>query len=85
MKHQTAIQELVTELETMKKLGQLLTPDVLTGLDIAIEQCSKKLAEEKKQLIDAYYAGTAQFDHAAEISPPKTPYEYYDETFSSVA
>ena len=37
MKQQTAIQELVTELETMKKLGQLLTPDVLTGLDIAAQ------------------------------------------------
>lgn len=36
---------------------------------------------EEQQIIDAYYAGTAQFDNAAYIVYPKTPEEYYTETY----
>jgi len=48
MKQLIVIQELITELETIKRLGLLLTPDVLIGLDIAIEQCHRKLVEVQK-------------------------------------
>jgi len=41
------------------------------------------LNQEKEQLIESYFAGTAQFDNAAPIVNPKTPQEYYTETFGS--
>ena len=39
---------------------------------------------EKKQIVDAYLAGTIQFDNAAPIVRPKTADTYYDETFGDV-
>lgn len=43
------------------------------------------LKEEKEQLVEAYYAGTAQFDNAAPIINPKTPHDYYKETYGGVS
>jgi hypothetical protein len=37
--------------------------------------------KEKKQIVESYYAGTAQFDNAAPIVNPKTPEEYYVQTY----
>ena len=39
------------------------------------------LEQEKQQIAESYLAGTAQFDNAAPIVNPKTPQEYYDETY----
>ena len=39
------------------------------------------IEEEKKQIIDSYYAGTAQFDNSAQIVNPKTAEDYYTETY----
>ena len=39
------------------------------------------LGIERNQIINAYYAGTAQFDNAAPIVHPKTPTDYYSETY----
>jgi hypothetical protein len=36
---------------------------------------------DKAQKIEAYYAGTAQFDNAAPIVNPKTPQDYYNQTY----
>ena len=37
---------------------------------------------EKQQMIESYYAGTVQFDNAAPIVNPKTPEQYYNETYN---
>jgi hypothetical protein len=53
------------------------------------EPMSPKFAElfdraremEREQIIESYYAGTAQFANEAPIVNPKTPDEYYNETY----
>lgn len=50
----------------------------------SVEILKEFLPEEKKQIIDAYLAGTIQFDNAAPIVRPKTPDTYYSETFGDV-
>lgn len=39
------------------------------------------LEKEKEQIIAAYYAGTAQFAHEAEIVRPLPPEDYYNQTY----
>ena len=36
---------------------------------------------EREQIIESYYAGTAQFANEAPIVNPKTPEEYYEQTY----
>jgi hypothetical protein len=53
------------------------------------EPMSPKFAElfeqardmEREQIIESYYAGTAQFANEACIISPKTPQNYYNETY----
>jgi len=53
------------------------------------EPMSPKFAElfeqaremEREQIIESYYAGTAQFANEAPIVNPKTPQDYYNETY----
>jgi hypothetical protein len=53
------------------------------------EPMSPKFAElfeeareiEREQIIESYYAGTAQFANEAPIVNPKTPNDYYNETY----
>ena len=53
------------------------------------EPMSPKFAElfeeardmEREQVIESYYAGTAQFANEAPIVNPKTPNDYYNETY----
>ncbi len=75
---QTAVQWLESELH---KLGLDFTfdhPDSIfrKTLDEALEM-------EKEQIIKAYYKGTEQFDVSAEIVRPKTPQQYYSETYEN--
>jgi len=35
----------------------------------------------QEQIIESYYAGTAQFANEARIINPKTPQNYYNETY----
>lgn len=42
---------------------------------------TKLLEIERQQIVDAYYAGTEQFDNAAYIVRPKTPEDYYSEKY----
>jgi hypothetical protein len=53
------------------------------------EPMSPKFAElfeearemEREQIIESYYAGTAQFANEAPIVNPKTPNDYYNKTY----
>lgn len=68
----TAIQQLHDDLmDSWSSPGDLWRPDKI------IEKVESMIELEKKQIIDAYYAGTAQFANDAEIVNPKTPEEYY--------
>lgn len=75
----------------MKKTAiQLLMDTIIQFPELAtkewiLKQCEEVKHEEKKQIIDAYYAGTAQFDNAAPIVHPKAPQEYYCEIFGFVS
>jgi len=40
------------------------------------------LEKEKQEIIEAYYAGTAQFDNAAPIVKPEGPDKYYADRFT---
>ena len=48
------------------------------------EQKSFALVNERNQLVEAYYAGTSQFDNAAKIINPKTPKDYVIETYGTL-
>ena len=53
-----------------------------TTMSIIMEKQIQQAKEmEKQQIIESYYAGTAQFDNAAPIVNPKTPETYYNETY----
>lgn len=68
----TAVQLIIS---TINKFPELATKEWI------LKQCEEAKVHERKQLFDAYYAGTAQFDNAAAIVYPKTPKEYCDETY----
>ena len=69
----TAMQELINYLDN----NSLISKQVL------INKCKDLLEIEKKQIIDAYYGGTAQFDNSAPITYPKTPIDYYNEKYAT--
>jgi|LakMenEpi03Aug12_release.lakeMendotaPanAssembly.Ray.scaffolds.fasta_scaffold2272890_1 hypothetical protein len=72
---QTAVEWLICELI---EYG-LMHKDILPSHPIF-----KKAKEmEKQQIIDAYMGGTAQFANDARIDYPKTPEQYYNETFKN--
>lgn len=53
-----------------------------TTMSIIMEKQIQQAKEmEKQQIIESYYAGTAQFDNSAPIVNPKTPEQYYNETY----
>ena len=53
-----------------------------TTMSIIMEKQIHQAKEmEKQQIIESYYAGTAQFDNSAPIVNPKTPEQYYNETY----
>ena len=78
---QSALQNLIKELEQFAKFPMV---DKAT-IEAAIDFAKLRIETEKEQIIEAYYAGTAQFDNAAPIVNPKTPQDYYAETFGGVS
>lgn len=78
---QSAVQNLIKELEQFAKFPMV---DKAT-IEAAIDFAKLRIETEKEQLIEAYYAGTAQFDNAAPIVNPKTPKDYYTETYEGVS
>lgn len=75
---ESAIQSLIKELEQFSKFTKV---DKAT-LQAAIDLAKLRIEAEKEQITEAYYAGTAQFDNAAPIVKPKTPQDYYVETYT---
>jgi hypothetical protein len=49
------------------------------------EEKELALINERNQMIDAYYAGTAQFDNAAPIVNPKEPKVYVNEKYGELS
>ena len=78
---QSAIQNLIKELEQFAKFPMV---DKAT-IEAAIDFAKLRIETEKEQIVDAYYAGTAQFDNAASIVSPKTPQDYYVENYGGVS
>lgn len=48
------------------------------------EEKEVALTNERNQMIDAYYAGTFQFDNAAPIVRPKEPKVYINEKYGEL-
>lgn len=69
MKQQTAVDWLIDELR------KPYSDEYIAKI---IEQAKEM---EREQIIEAYYAGTEQFDNAASIVRPKTPQDYYTQTY----
>mgnify|MGYP003403465472 FL=1 len=74
MPQKTALQEFLEQIVLKQVQGSVYLLPAITDIQIA-----EALEKEKKQIIDSYYAGTAQFDNSAPIVNPKTPEDYYNE------
>ena len=75
MSKQTAVEWLF---ENMRDIG-IQIPQQKTIEMLSLMEQAKEM--EKQQIIDAYLAGTLQFDNAASIVYPKTPEHYFNETY----
>jgi hypothetical protein len=75
----TAMQELIEDLVRFKELP-LLTPDVKTGLSIAIEQAQKLFEKEKEQIENAYITARHEFDKVPSITVAAAE-NYYNQTY----
>ena len=73
---QTALQELISEMEQLRNLKQLMPS--ITAIEQCIELALSKLEMEKKQIIEASEEGN-DWDNAIVIDGE----EYYNETFKS--
>jgi hypothetical protein len=78
---QSAIQNLIKELEQFSKFPMV---DKAT-IEAAIDFAKLRIETEREQIVEAYYAGTAQFDNASPIVSPKTPQDYYVETYGGLS
>jgi hypothetical protein len=56
-------------------------PDHLRLTQSGFEMLQQAKELEKQEIIDAYWDGTAQFANDARIDYPKTPEQYYKETY----
>ena len=79
----TAIDWLLTELNL--RLCKIKSePDGLvreTMINLLLIDTEQAREMEREQIIESYYAGTAQFANEAPIVNPKTPQDYYNETY----
>jgi hypothetical protein len=71
----TAMQELLVHFNEMNQSGWFSMDEVEQAI------LDHGIPLEKEQIIDAYYAGTEQFDNAAPIVRPKEPESYYNDLF----
>jgi len=74
---QSAIQNLIKELEQFSRFPMVEKATI----EAAIEFAKLRIETEKEQIIEAYFAGTSQFDNAAALVNPKTPQDYYEENY----
>ena len=76
MDNKTAIQELMDIVEM----------DANNGVEISMRVFYKMLQDalpkERQQIEEAYMDSTLQFDNASPIINPKTPSEYYNQTYT---
>ena len=80
---------MTTEKTTLQDFCQFLEKELsicLTTEQWKIYRKEKEVAltNERKQMIDAYYAGTSQFDNAAPIVRPKEPKTYINEKYGEL-
>ena len=76
---QTVIQELIKEIEELKK--SLLYPSSFKAVDASIDLCYAKLELEKQHIIDAYRDGRSdQTSKNGKFYNRNAEY-YYNETF----
>ena len=68
-----------TAVEYLKNNLPSLFQDDQSGFYTTLFDQAKAL--EREQIIESYYAGTAQFANEAPIVNPKTPEEYYEQTY----
>ncbi len=80
MSEKTTLQDFCQFLE--KELRIDLTTD---QWKIYREEKEVALTNERNQMIDAYYAGTGQFDNAAPIIKPKEPKDYINEKYGELS
>jgi hypothetical protein len=83
-KRKTAVEWLIQQLtkternvinKTFLQMNKSMASVILTDLFDQAKQI------EREQIIESYYAGTAQFANEAPIVNPKTPEEYYEQTY----
>ena len=72
---QTAVDWLIEQIKELDRNGFNLQVSKLNELGMQSREM------EREQIIESYYAGTAQFANEAPIVNPKTPNEYYTETY----
>lgn len=72
---ETTLQNLIQELKNFSNFPMVDKATIQAAIDFA----ELRISDEKKQIIDAYLAGTSQFANDARIDYPKTPEEYYSE------
>lgn len=74
---QTAMQELISEMEQLRNLKQLMPS--ITAIEQCIELALAKLEMEKQQIIDSRQSGIDATINGKSISN----IDYYNETFKS--
>lgn len=86
----TALQDLIDrvnltilQIENRKNKHSEMDFGAIESLKSVVEGAIKLKEYECKIIMDAYLAGTAQFANDAEILYPKTPNDYYIETFNN--
>jgi hypothetical protein len=77
MSKQTAVEFFELELSKLD-MSKVTNENYMFYITPIFEQAKEM---EKEQIIDAYLAGTLQFDNAASIVYPKTPEHYFNETY----
>ena len=78
MENKTALTQYLDWLAELKKCDPSLSSVISLMENKATEL---RDTVEKEQIIEACYAGTYQFDNAAAIVNPKTPKDYYNQTY----
>jgi hypothetical protein len=71
----TAVDWLIEQMKELDRNGFNLQVSKLNELGMQAREM------EREQIIESYYAGTAQFANEAPIVNPKTPNDYYNETY----
>lgn len=74
------MQELIDDLREFR--DEQTSPLVISRMNKVLLKASSMLEKEKEQIVNAYLESTSQFAHDARIDYPRSPEEYYNETFN---